>query len=405
MVGCLLASASWCLAADQPARPSRYVFGVLKADPAHAAKEVAAGIGLATLEVVWRRYEPRLGKFDMRYVASLRDKAEALRGVGVQPVLDLGMQYPPAWLFDLPQSRFVNQYGDAYDLAEPGKQRVNAVFNQAIRDRQAAYVARVFADLGQDFVAVRLGWGYYGELNLPQHKFAGHLNCYWAFDDLAQGKAHGLPPTIPPCPEPGWLPGTHGDHRLAARFIAWYCDALRDWQDWQIATVRQSYPGRLAILYPSWGLRPGDLAAAVAHDLDGSTSPEINGEVQRGFDFARLVDAIHDAKAVVYTTWIDANPPGTNDAGNNPQRWSPARYLASLADAHPLRLSKWGENTGRGDLAAMELSIRRMRDNGMLGLMWAFEPELFDGKHATLDDFARLIRVAEATATRRSRRH
>ena len=319
------------------------------------------------------------------------------------------MQYPPPWLFDLPHSRFVNQFGDAYDLPQPGKQRGNAVFNQAIRDRQAAYVTRIFADLGQDFFAVRLGWGYYGELNLPLHKFNGHVNCYWAFDALAQGKAQGLPAGIPPCPRPGWVPGTRashrGDHRAAAQFMAWYCDALKDWQDWQVATVRKSYAGRLAILYPSWGLRPGGLAAAVAHDLDGATSPEINGETQLALDFARLVKSIRDPQVLVYTTWIDANPPGTDDAGGNPARWSPARYLASLADAHSLHLSKWGENTGRGDLAAMELSVRRMRDNGMIGLMWAFESDLYDGKYATLDDFARLIRVVGSSQAAESGTH
>jgi hypothetical protein len=403
----LLAMVAICCArSDVPAAPAAkaptYCFGVLQADPAHAAQDAQAGIRLATLEVSWNRYEPRPGQFDARYLATVRRKADALRGAGMQLVLDLGLQYPPPWLFALPHSRFVNQYGDAYDLPQPGKQRVNAVFNQALRDREDAYVTQVFADLGRDFFAVRLGWGYYGELNLPLPKFNGHVNCFWAFDDLAQGKAPGLPPGLPPCPQPGWVPGTHagpsGGHRAAAEFMDWYCEALRNWQDWQVATVRKSYAGRLAILYPSWGLRPGGLAGAVAHDLEGSTSPELNGETQRAFDFARLVNAIRDPQVIVYTTWIDAHPPGTNDAGDNPARWSPARYLASLADAHPLHLGKWGENTGRGDVAAMELSFRRMRDNGMLGLMWAFEPDLYDGQHATLEDYARLIRAEAVPA-------
>jgi len=129
-----------------------------------------------------------------------------LREAGLLPVLDMGVQYPPAWVRQLPGAQFVNQFGQVYDQRSPGANGVNAVFSQAVRERQAAYAARLFRDLGDDFFAVRLGWGYYGELQYPMHKYEGKTNCYWAYDELAQGPG-------PACP---WRPVVPGA-RLEAR--------------------------------------------------------------------------------------------------------------------------------------------------------------------------------------------
>ena len=52
--------------------------------------------------------------------------------------------------------------GDGARLSPNG---VNAVFNHALRERQATYAGEVFAALGHDFTLVRLGWGWYSALN------------------------------------------------------------------------------------------------------------------------------------------------------------------------------------------------------------------------------------------------
>src|SRR5690606_18425367 len=123
--------------------------------------------------------------------------------------------------------------------------------------------------------------------------FAGKANCYWAFDPFAQGKKPGLPAGMTPCPVPGWKPGDASpDHASARAFIHWYLDSLKHYHDWQITTVRKHYAGPLMMLYPSWGIRPGQLDAAIAADLAGTTPAEKNGELQRGFDFARFIGGL-----------------------------------------------------------------------------------------------------------------
>ncbi|MDQ3815263.1 MAG: beta-galactosidase [Armatimonadota bacterium] len=379
------------------AKASRCVFGALQNDPRRIEQNYQAGLRLAVLELAWSRYEPREGVFNAGYIAQQKQRLQTFRAGGMQMVLDFGVQYPPAWLLEMPDSRYVNQYGDAFVDTTPGKNIGNMVFNRALRDRQAAYMRRVFTDFGTDFFAVRLGGGWYSELNYPPHRFKERQNCYWAFDALAQGQKPGLPEGVRPCPVPAWIPGMPSDphpddkHRAARRFIDWYLDSLKNYHDWQIATARRSYAGRLAMLYPSWGIRPGQLEAAIAVDLNGTTSPEKNGEIQRGFDFARFIAGIQDRGVVVYCTWLDANPRFSNENSPDPARWSPVHYLASLAQAHPLHLAVWGENTGQNDDAAMRLCFTRMKAYDLIGVMWAFEHQLYDGKHASLDLFAKLI--------------
>ena len=81
------------------------------------------------------------------------------------------------------------------------------------------------------------------------------------------------------------------------------------------------------ILYPSWGLRPGDIELALATGLDGTSPPELNGEVQRGYDFARQVAALSDPNLILTTTWLDADVYPDLEHGSDPKFWSPARFL------------------------------------------------------------------------------
>jgi len=369
-------------------------FGTLQHDPARLAALRANGVGATVLELHWKRWQPTADGRDATYIAQARQRLADLRAGGMAVTLDLGMQYPPTWVLALPNSRFRNQYGADFIDPAPGMNGVNAVFNAALRQLQATYCAEVFAALGHDFALIRLGWGWYSELNFPKAAHAGKSNCYWGFDDLAQGRVAGLPPGIPPCPVPGWLPGVASpDHDAARRFANWYLDALRDYHDWQITTVRALHPGRLAMLYPSWGLRPGQLDAAIAHDLDGSQVAQ-HGDLSMGEYWPRLVGGIRDPGVVVYSTWLDA--PFGDDRSPDPAQWCPMRYLASLAG--PCGLAVAGENTGGNDAAAMRRCFARAEELHLLGFFWAFERELFDAAagHATLADFAAGIAAQRA---------
>jgi len=372
----------------------RTTYGTVASRIENADTNRAAGLGAVTYEVYWDRLQPFSDRFSLSQFDRARDDLATFRDAGMQIVLDLGLQYPPSWAFTTQNSRYVNQYGDAYTDDLPGSNGLNAVFNQQVRDLQAAYVDRVFEELGSDFYAVRLGWGYYGELSYPGHTYADRVNAYWAFDDVAQGLAPGLSMTLMPNPVPGWIPRTESqDHASAREFLSWYLDALTDYQNWQIATVRRHFDGQLAVLYPSWGVRPGQLEPAIATDLSGLSPPEQNGELQRGHDFARHIASLEDRKVIAYTTWLDASPSFGNETGDNPAGWSPAHYLAQLAEERRPALQVWGENTGSGTVDDMQLCFNRLDDYGLKGLFWAFESQLYAtaNDYASIDDYATLI--------------
>ncbi len=385
----LVVFAAGLLFAFVAARAEPFQLGVLQPDPARAAELKAAGVGLVVLSVSWDRFQPEPHRLDPAYIRDLRADADAYRAAGLGVVLGLGIQYPPAWLRDQPHARYQNQHGVAYIDRAPGKNIVNSVFNALIRERQLDYVAAVFKQLGADWAGVRLGGGWYGEINYPDAKFAGKDNCYWAFDSIAQGEKPGLPEGMKPCPVPGWKPGDASPgHESARRFAEWYLESLQNYHDWQIATVRRYYDGPLHMLYPSWGIRPGQLDAAVAADLSGATPPEKNGEIQRGFDFARFIGGIRDPQVRVQCTWLDSNPDWSDDASADSVRWSPPKYLAHLARRHapPLRVS--AENTGGGGMPALKLSAKRIRELDISALFWAFGPDLFDDAPPELADLA-----------------
>jgi hypothetical protein len=368
-------------------------FGTLQSDPIHAKSNVEAGLLVATVSLSWERLEPRRNQFSASHFDEARARISDFRAAGQQVVIDLGMQYPPAWIFEIPNSSYLNQFGDRFDDMQPGMHVPNFVFNAAVRERLDRYIEAVFKNVGTEFYAVRLGGGWFGELNFPPATFKGRTNCYWAFDRIAQGNERGLAQGLIPCPVQGWQPGSASDNHTSARqFIDWYLDALKNYHDWQIATVRRSYKGRLMMMYPSWGIRPGQLDAAIQTDLAGETSAEKNGELQRGYDFARFIAGIRDPNVVIHCTWLDGHG---NDASPNPQDWSPARFLSALAQAHRPVLSLSGENTGGGGMEALQLCLRRARELRLSAFFYAFEPHLFDGAPPELADFKQAI---EATA-------
>jgi len=388
-----LSHAPACAEASFPT-PEHPLIGTLQSDPRRIEATTAAGIQGVTVGVSWDQAEPEEGRFDAAYFRQVSERIAAFRRGGKQVVLDLGVQYPPRWLVADPSSRFVDQYGRTFDPAPgAGECGINLVFRQAMRERYAAYLEHLFSALGNDFAAVRLGGGRYGELGYPDATYRGRKNCYWAFDEAAQGRASDRPEGIAACPVPGWVPGTPSPkHEAAHLFLEWYLDSLRNYHDWQIATARRFFDGPLYMLYPSiGGIRPGQLAAAIDGDAAGLTGPERTGELGRGYDTARFVAGITDPKVVVYTTWLDGCD-GCDDAGSDPVRWSPGRFLARLAADHLPPLATGGENTGQpDDPANLALTLRRMRENRLSVFFWAFEPTLFDGRngHATISDFAR----------------
>jgi hypothetical protein len=249
----------------------------------------------ALVELEWAQAEPVRGHYDEAYLDRIAARITTLRQMGYRIALNTGVQNAPQWLLKLPGARYVDQFGQAYtDSNEP-----NLIFGTGLRYLAQRYLMTVFARLGDDFSIVRVGGGHWGELTYPfkLDPATGRLrNLYYAFDANARTKN----------PVPSWRPGQPGSTGQAGKFLSWYLNSLAVYQNWQIIALRKAgFPGRVAVLYPSYGMRAGDFERAVVTNLAGTASPEVNGEVQRGYDAKRQIAALRDPDVVVYGTWAE----------------------------------------------------------------------------------------------------
>ncbi len=383
---------------------SSYHFGTLLTSTQRLVDERGAGVRVVHLEMGWNNYEPQDGVFNPAYVAQTRERLRAMQTTGMEVVLGIGLQYPPAWVYTYANSRYVDQYGTA---ASP----VNLTFNQALREKVERYIARVDQDLGlHHFAAVRVGSGGLIESLYPEAATSVSGNSYWAYDGNAQG-GPGRPASIPPSPLPGWTPGnrTYDGQPLTPQQVEqwyeWYLGALTDGINWQLATYRRlGYAGEVQILMPGIGSRPADYRAAIANYLDGTG--DANRTMSRGAVWHRIIDGLTDRWNVVIYVSSLADGSGNNDACEQDDvhvslddpvvnTWSAARWLSYNADRYGL--SKNGENPGRSDTngygpAMMAAAARQMESCGFQGMMWAHDSNLYDGTSGVdLTDYAALI--------------
>jgi hypothetical protein len=335
-------------------------YGVLGNDSSKDADEYARGIRVKLVEVWWRSAEPTPGVFDAGYFSWLRKKADALKAKGFKVVLGTGIHHAPSWLMAWANTRYVNQYGDVYrgDADLP-----NLVFNRALRIYAARYLERVFRAMGTSWFAIRAGGGPMGELQYPDDKYNGKRNQYWAFDGAAARSN----------PVPGWKPGmASANHWKAKSFLNWYYASLVDYQNWQIAQVRRWTSSPIAVLYPGWGVRYNQFADAVAHDLNGSTSPEQNGEIQEGKAFGRQINAITATNMVAWSTYGERR--GDETSGDT-RRWGPVHFLSVIAGARGFRTM--AENSGRDSVTVMDAALQNARQYKVAAFLWAREEELY----------------------------
>jgi len=353
------------------------VVAVIGNDVGRLAEEREAGFDAKVVELRWDAFAPFDGVKDVDYISRKRAEFDRLRRAGFKLILTLGFHRAPGWIHErFRDTYYVNQYGERYDGPEDSGE-LNLVFNRPLRRLAAEYLRQAFQDFGTDFYAVRIGGGRFGALTYPPGEFRGRTNCYWVFDRNAQRDS----------PAPGWEPGSRAPAGEAARFVDYYLDGLARYERWQIAEIRRHFDGRLLLVLPSWGIRPGRIEEAVEGGLAGRSPAETTGELQQGLDFSRLVAAVDDDEVVVTTTWLEADvevPPGAED---DRRFWDPARYLAYLADNHPLDLEVFGETSRQNQPPALELAARRVKEYELAGMAWFDEVSLFSGRgHASLDD-------------------
>jgi hypothetical protein len=340
------------------------VVGVLGSDARTAPDLAVEGLTSVTLQVAWDAAQPVAGRgLDADYVNQLRARISAYQAQGLSVVLDTGLQYAPAWVLNLPDARFVDQFGTAHEATtESGENVPDAVWNPRVRSAQSAYLAALAGALGRGtFSAVRVGGLLTGELRMPRDAHAAidattGTGSWWSFSRNAQASS----------PVPGYRPGiSKRDSVKDARFLEHYLASLAAYQDFLVAATSAVFSGDLLVMYPSYGVRTGDRAGAVAAAL--SRKAVRYSELVQGLDWSRLVPklATYSARTVAYSTWLDGPEFGSADGD-----LSPVAFIAKLAA--PVAVAVGGENTADSaeDLAALRLCQDRARQLGLAAVFW-----------------------------------
>jgi len=335
------------------------VLGVLGVTGRYLGTEHASGIGAVTITVGWADAELTPGTFRASYFQQIRDRIAAARAAGLQVILEPGLQFPPAWVFALSGgTRFVDQYGDAFSGDPPsGNNVANAVTNLAVRSAEGQYLAWLATQIDPgSVIAVREGGGPLGELHYPGPGYAGHTNCYWAYDSSTQSQ---LPTSVQ-----AWQPGT-GSVADATTFLDAYNTGLRDYGTWLNGQLWADFSVPVLVMLPGWGERPGGAAKETASLLTLSM-PEFN----EGLDWVDLLPALPaGSHSVAYTTYLD----GVTYLPTL-QLEDPADFIATLVVGTQLTLG--GENTGNGTMADMRLSFKRAAALGYVIVDWMSEAQL-----------------------------
>jgi glycosyl hydrolase family 42 (putative beta-galactosidase) len=375
-----------CSPAEPPAEPPAArepAFGTLISDVERTEVEARHGIGVAMVELSWEQAEPEQGRFDRDYLRSVRDDVTAHRDAGRSVTLGLGMHVPPSWVFDLPDSRLVDETGNESDA-------VNIVFNQRLRNLAERYLAEVDAQLDLRRVdTIRLTSGGMAEVMFPDG------GGYWAFDRNARGGAD-LPSSMAPNPAPDRRPGgPWRDDAQTREWAQWYVDALVDVVEWQIGTFAGlGFAGTYEVLTPGVGVSPRELDVAVRAGLPrgvlgaGAAWQLFYSRLPRRDDLVAYVSSVADGS-------------GDNDVcepddvtvpltAAEVEAWSATRWISRVAREYGFPVS--GENAGwqqdyspdsfyrdLGDDGMMAAALRQARACGFRTFYWAHDAQLWDG--------------------------
>ena len=376
-------SASATAAVSAHTATASLLFGTLDTSGSTAAQEYASGVSVGMLELDWASYEPQQGVFDSSYVQSMETGLRQLQEAGMKVTLGLGLQDPPSWIFELPDSTYVDQNGNASFEA-------NFVFNEAVRQQADLYLANVASQLGlSNFWAIRLTSGGDDEMLYPPG------GSYWAFDQAAL-TGDGLPPTMTPNPFPSWRPGEAGlTPAQIDQWVDWYIGGLDDVTNWQMSTLSGlGFSGYYELVTPGSGTRPDVLAQEEQENLpDGTTGV--------GAVWDRYYAGLSDKTNVMAYVSSVADGSGGDDscttgddslALDSPtmDSWSATRWISRIADQNGLL--KGGENPGWGTSASLDKSYTNSGPDGMMAdairqaascgfrvFYWAHDEDLWDG--------------------------
>jgi len=342
------------------------------------AKEI--GIRVWRVGLLWHFYEPRENEFNQTYIAGFRNYLSAIRQADLKIVLWISFHwYVPDWVYAIPNSRVVNQYGDEYvGNPETGRDFANWIWNPAIRAILANTLKHILEDFGTDFWAVSPAIGRWGEIQYPPPEYNGHTNSYWAFDELAQAD----------CPVPSWKPGDPSPNDEARIFIDWYVDSYIGALNWIINEVRKYYSGTITFGMSGWGFcRWFD--EVISTNLNGTSISEQWGQVSKGYNWERIVSGIEDPNFMPWQTGVDCpwsiySGVPANDTSENPRMWSMAKWLAHLAHRNGFKVMCEPSGDVETQEDTMQKSFENMHKNGYIGILWFNEDYFFNENHVDI---------------------
>jgi hypothetical protein len=181
-------------------------------DQASLADEYNAGIRLKNVYISWAAYETSAGIFSAAYRDQKREEIRQLRAAGFSIILRVNPFPVPTWYFTAhPNARLKNQFGSEWDpdLHGAAGDCIVSFWEPNFRTEFDAYLARVFQDLGNNYWAVYLTIGKWGEATTPEaNDFYGHTNCYWGWDAHARADLAAKSALYPAAQ--GYVPGQNG---------------------------------------------------------------------------------------------------------------------------------------------------------------------------------------------------
>jgi hypothetical protein len=377
-------------AASQATGGPPYYFGTLDTLESHAQQESNAGIKLAVVEICWADYEPTDGQFDAAYAAEFKQNVQTFLNAGMKVTLALGMHCHPNWLFNYPDSRFIDNNGNQSNAAD-------LVFNQKLRDKAAQYFDRINSDIGlQNVWAIRLQAGDNAEMLYPDE---GSKSSWWAYNKNAQNGPN-MPASMPRNPLPGWKPGDRSvSTQQVGQWLDWYIQALDDSAAWQIKKFDSiGFKGNYLFETPGSGARDSQYQHDITSYLAGG---DTEASVGAAWDKVYKFMPNKNKRLIVYPTGIadtsgangddscltgDRSVLVTDPATDN---WSATRWVSRIADEYGL--IKMGENPGydappeynghytdfsaNGELAGAKNFLQTCH---FAGMYWAHDEKIWD---------------------------
>ena len=296
-------------------------------------------------------------------LADLNAEFDDARTVGLTPILENGVQYPPAWVTDTIEP-FRDQGGhDWITEVGSGADCRNWIWTANGRAAIGDYYTKVAAGLTTTNRAavdrVRFGGGYFGEVQYPVEQLSSPWS-YWGFGASMQ-TGTGLATGLTACPLPDYVPFTGSDAQ-DVQWINWYLRGLEDFVRFQIQVLKDAgWTVPLHCLHPGFSIRTNQTRADAGY----------RQSMAAGHDFTRAVGVYkNDPQVWPWNTSAaeeDAWSPVTVDSDQAP--WKKLYAEAAVRGKHHLL---WGENGGGENNAGMDFVFDTVIPAGPLdGLIYA----------------------------------